>query len=159
MSTLADDRGLTTTLSEPNGAHPHWEQVMLDWHDMMTNPAQARMHIFNGAPKEVPYEEKLRRMQIWVEAIRAYDELMVSGVRKTMTKKEIEELIAKNQLPRIETVVLDTGTHGLRNLLTHFNFPISNQRPHPFLVPWSEFVEKAKTGEFLSAWNAQKGKS
>jgi len=131
--------------------------IMLDWSNILSRPNQARMHVFVGAEKRVPFEVKLERMQTWAGAIEIYDSLMVDGITK-LSKGEAERMLRNCQFPRLDTVVLDVGPEGLRKLLRNFGFKASKEKPHPFELKWQELVTLAKSGEFVGQWRALKGK-
>jgi len=133
------------------------DSIMLDWPNILSRPNQARMHVFVGAEKRVPFEVKLERMQVWAEAIEIYDSLMVDGITR-LSKKKAERMLGNCQLPRLDTVVLDVGPEGLRKLLRNFGFKASKEKPHPFELKWQELVRLAKSGEFVGQWRALKGK-
>lgn len=127
----------------------------LDWHDILNNPTEARMLAYVGAEKRVPFETKLERMQTWAETIEIYDSLMVDGITR-LSKTEAETMLSKCQFPRLETVVLDTGTKGLIRLFSDFGFRVRNEPPYPFTPKWQEFVDLAKSGKFVGRWRELK---
>jgi hypothetical protein len=132
-------------------------EFYLDWHDIVNNPGRARMHLYPGMDKTVPYETKLRRMQSWVTAIQAYDSIM-TDVGKYLPQQEAEDMINGGALPRLKRIVLETGTEGLIKLFTSLKFPVEPQKPNPFIPTWETLVNKAVSGEILNTWISQKGK-
>ncbi len=143
---IADGRGISTRLNK---------NFLLDWHDIFDEPKSARMHMYPGASQNVSFREKCKRMKNWAEAISVYDALMVE-TEDRLNKAEIETLIESTHLPRITTVVLDTGTKGLVSLFLKMKYKRDREQPNPFLVPWEDFVEKAKTGELVAVWKSSK---
>lgn len=149
MFDIADGRGLTTQLDD--------HIVYLDWHDIMVVPGVVRMHLYPGKESRIPYDEKLGRMETWVAAIDLYEGMMADHGER-LSKVEIERLLAEHKLPKPKTVVLDTGTAGLRKLFKELGFEEGEEKPHPFLAPWDKLVDLARSGELLEAWKKLKGK-
>ena len=154
-SPLAVPYSLSTHLSEGGNEHLHPE-FYLDWHNIVDNPEIARMHMYPGYSKDIPYETKLERMQKWVEAIQAYNSIMTDA--ENLSKSELEKLINGGNLPKPTTIVLETGTEGLRRLFKTLEFPVSPEKPNPFTPSWQKVVEEASSGKLLNTWIAQKGK-
>lgn len=132
------------------------DPIWLDWHDILKRPTQARMHMFLGHDKQVPFEVKLERMQTWAEAVGVYDSLMVDGVTE-LSSEQAEEMLGNSQFPHLNSVVLDTGSRGLRRLFSHLGFTESDRESRPYIPDWDEFVDVAISGQLVEEWRALKG--
>lgn len=140
IADIANGRGITTELDT--------RAVYLDWHDIMDAPDIARMHLYPGRESRISYDEKLKRIETWVAAIDLYESIMRDHAKR-LSKAEIERMLTEHNIPRPETVVLDTGTAGLRKLFETFGFEVGKEKPHPFSAPWERMVELARTGELV----------
>jgi hypothetical protein len=150
---IADNRGISTKIMD--------EKIWLDWHNVLENPDQARLHMFLAADKNVDFEEKLKRMITFSKSIEVYDSIM-SVNSTTFSPNELTDLIKICKLPRPSTVTLDTATFGLRQLFTNLGFHTDNnngQVMKPFVVSWDELVRTSKSGELIGTWLEQKGKT
>ena len=147
IANLADGKGITTKLDQ---------NFMLDWSNIFNEPKTARMHMYPGAENKIPFSEKLERMQNWATAIKVYDSLMIL-TSTHLNKEEITDLISQPQLPRLDNIILDTGTIGLVNLLKAMGYLQYAEPPHVFKVSWEDFVSRIKSGEFIEIWKKLKG--
>lgn len=147
--------GTITSILGPTELPTVTNSLSLDWHDILSKPTEARMLAYVGAEKRVPFETKLKRMQTWAEAIEIYDNLMVDDITR-LSKEEAETMLSACQFPRLETVVLDTWTKGLRKLFSDFEFRVKDEPPYPFIPTWQELVDLAESSKFVARWRELK---
>jgi hypothetical protein len=131
--------------------------IYLDWSDVLVRPDVARMHLFPGADSRVSFEDKLTRMETWMEAVKIYDSVM-EGAPERFTLPTLVETLERNKLPRPTKVVLDTGNRGLIKLLEALGFQRDTKTSKPFLVGWAQLLDLSKSGELIKLWREHKGK-
>jgi len=125
---------------------------LLDWHDLITKPGYARTHLYYGnVNKNVCFEEKLRRMQTWTEALQIYNSFMLPFSSDNFD--EAEDFILSCHIPKISQVILPTSTRGLITLVKNlFHVSIEGE----MIIPWDELVESARSGELVNSWIEQR---
>jgi len=146
---LADGQGIATRMND---------DILLDWPNLLMrgDATSARLHMFNGRSGEIPYDEKLRRMEKLAFCIGAFDTIMLPQIAQRFLPGEVMNVIENGRLPRLNEVVLDTGTPGLRKLFTQLDFPVVEELPNPYKPSWQQLAGLAISGELVSVWKSLK---
>lgn len=151
---LAIAEAITTRLRL--STHPSYS-ILLDWHNILSDPSKARMHMFTDLDGKVPFEEKLKRMTFWASAVEIFDKLfMIDLPKESLDKQKLEEILSEHKLPRPKVAIINTGTKGLVSLFESLNFP--QPVPQSFIPEWRVLVNLARSKELINQWRALKGK-
>lgn len=155
---LADGRGLSVDLRDGEKDTDYNEWFLLDYLDIFSQPTVARIHMMAGMPKDVSFEEKIRRMELWASALTVYDSMMTQERYSHLERSEIEKLLAIPRIPRVQIAIGETATVGLRKLFTELQFETEKKPLQNFLIPWEKLISLASSGELVSTWKRLKEK-
>lgn len=137
---LADHRGITTKLDR---------DIWLDWHDILSCPEEARMHMYPGqSGRSATLGIKHQQMLTWQAAIIILDEIMID-VKSSLPPKQVLSLIKEGKLPRPTNVALPTGNPSLVKLLGMLNASRREKAPYDLFMKWSSLVRYAKEGAIV----------
>lgn len=149
---LALGHDITTGLGAAE--KPGWgKEFWLDWHNIVEFPYSARMHMYLGAGPASSYSEELQRMQVWAEAIKAYNTLMVETT-DYLPKAEAELLLQDIHLPGLTEVVLSEADPILQRTFDMLQFPRENGEHIP---SWLQLVKSAQSDDLIKTWQLLKG--
>lgn len=142
---LAVPHGITTSLSRPEGRYTCGPILMLDWHDILVTPTQARLHFPAGGLDErsASTRDKLKIIKEALRGILTYHSIMTE--RQPGTTEEAREMLIHCQLPTLSEVVLDSSNPSLRRHLSSLGFIEDPNLPHPLQGPWTTLVRIAQS--------------
>ncbi len=145
---LADYRGITTKLNR---------DIWLDWHDILSHPEEARMHMYPGAvTRPATLGIKRQRMLTWQKAIIILDGMMID-VKSPLPPNEVLSLLKVGKLPRPTNVALPTGNPSLVKLLGMLNADRKKNAPYELVMKWSSLVRYALEGAIVQPKKFLKG--
>lgn len=139
VSDIADSRGITSKLNR---------EIWLDWHDILMQPEEARMHMYPGVSKDVALSIKRMRMTTWQAAIVAFDDMMVD-VKAPLNPAEVIDMLKRQQIPRPARVALPTNNPSLVRLLETLGIREEGLHSGEHSAAWSKFAELARQGAIL----------
>lgn len=130
---IANYRGITT----------HLDDIWLDWHDILSEPEEARMHMYPGTSKEVGLGIKHLRMETWQKAIVTFDSMMVDVVAP-VEPEYVLELLREHKIPKPTRVALPTANPSLVKLLHSLDLVTS--KTNEYIAEWKMFADVAANG-------------
>lgn len=130
---IANYRGITTHLNE----------IWLDWHNVLDEPEESRMHMYLGGLKETTLAVKRMRMETWQQAIVVLDGMMVD-VKGPLEPQYVLELLHQHKIPRPTYVVLPTANPSLCRLLDALG--IQRCETTEYKTEWKNFSHIAAHG-------------
>jgi hypothetical protein len=147
LSPLAIDYGITTHLASVDHGQTQEDILWLDWHDMLSKPQLARLHIMGGENEDAKLGETRKKIEDIAAGILAYDSLMVN-TSSAVSLDEAREVLMQNKLPRLKTSELNTSYDVWISRFRAMGFPELTNVSTTFHVPWAKLVEIAKIGKF-----------
>ncbi len=126
---------------------------LCDCHDLTLSPRSFRLHMFySRGPETLTFDQKLKRMTDWQEAILAFDSVMTG--KKGAEVAEISRGLKDFVVPRAEYAILPTENRGIRQLFMQLGALDQGE----LFFPWDRLVELCRSGALVENWRVLKGK-